>query len=87
VTLHGSWNRQPPSGYEVVFIRFDEGGQPKEAETVLSGFLGQAAGGWSTFGRPCGLAALPDGSLLVGDDANGVVYRLSGAASRARSAR
>jgi glucose/arabinose dehydrogenase len=84
VTLHGSWNRRPPSGYEVVFVRFDGSGMPTGVEPFLSGFLVQAAGGFSTFGRPCGLAVLRDGSLLVGDDANGVIYRVS--AGRSASA-
>ncbi len=83
VTLHGSWNREPPSGYEVVFVRFDEKGEPRGVEPVLSGFLAKGAGGFTTFGRPCGLAEMADGSLLVGDDANGVIYRLAGAAPSA----
>jgi glucose/arabinose dehydrogenase len=80
VTLHGSWNRDPPSGYEVVFVRFDEKGEPRGVEPFLSGFLSKGAGGFTTFGRPCGLAEMADGSLLVGDDANGVIYRLEDAA-------
>jgi glucose/arabinose dehydrogenase len=82
VTLHGSWNREPPSGYEVVFVRFDGSGQPRSVEPILSGFLEGRAGSFTTFGRPCGLAELPDGSLLVGDDASGVIYRLAGEAGR-----
>lgn len=38
VAMHGSWNRQPPSGYEVVFIRFEQG-RPVSIEPFLSGFL------------------------------------------------
>jgi glucose/arabinose dehydrogenase len=87
VTLHGSWNREPPSGYEVVFVRFDESGQPKGVEPFLSGFLSGEAGSFTTFGRPCGLAELPDGSLLVGDDASGVIYRVAAASERASSRR
>jgi glucose/arabinose dehydrogenase len=78
VTLHGSWNRRPPSGYEVVFLRF-ENDVPVAAEPFLSGFLADGPEP-TVFGRPCGLALLPDGSLLVGDDANGVIYRVSAAA-------
>jgi Raf kinase inhibitor-like YbhB/YbcL family protein len=72
VAMRGSWNRKPASGYEVVRIDF-ENGQPKAIEPFLTGFLA----GSETFGRPVGLAQLPDGSLLVGDDTNGVLYRLS----------
>jgi glucose/arabinose dehydrogenase len=83
VTLHGSWNREPPSGYEVVFVRFDASGEPRSVEPFLSGFLASGARGFTAFGRPCGLAEMADGSLLVGDDANGVIYRLEGSAARA----
>lgn len=73
VTLHGSWNRRRPSGYSVVSIKF-QNGEPVSSEPFLTGFL--TNGNKSCFGRPCGLAQLPDGSLLVGDDANGIIYRI-----------
>lgn len=76
VAFHGSWNRQPPSGYEVARVRF-QNGQPVKIETFLSGFLVKLGPDrWGTIGRPFGLAAMPDGSLLVGDDLNGVIYRV-----------
>ena len=74
VTMRGSWNRKPPSGYEVVRIRFQDG-KPVGSEPFLSGFLSN--GGTRHFARPMGLAVAKDGSLLVGDDANGVIYRVS----------
>lgn len=74
VTLRGSWNRRPPSGYEVVRIRFKDG-TPRAFEPFLTGFLGD--GGKHHFARPMGLAVAADGALLVGDDANGVLYRVS----------
>lgn len=74
VAMHGSWNRDEPVGYEVVAIRF-EGGRPVRFEPVLSGFLTRQG---KQFGRPTGLVQLPDGSVLVSEDENGVVYRLSG---------
>lgn len=73
-TMHGSWNRWPPSGYEIVRIRF-RNGEPEKIEPFITGFL--AGDGRSTFGRPCGLALHPDGSLFVSDDATGVIYRVS----------
>ena len=76
VTLHGSWNRTPPSGYEVVRVRF-EAGRPSRIEPFLSGFLRKDGAGWSRFARPVGLGVLPDGSLLVGEDDNGVIYRVT----------
>lgn len=74
VTMRGSWNRNPPSGYEVVRIRFRDG-KPASTEPFLSGFL--TSGGTRHFARPVGLAVAKDGALLVGDDANGVIYRVS----------
>jgi glucose/arabinose dehydrogenase len=73
VTMRGSWNRKPPSGYEVMRIRFKDG-EPKAFERFVSGFL--VNGGKEQFGRPCGMALMPDGSLLFGDDDGGVLYRV-----------
>ena len=76
VALHGSWNRKPPSGYEVGRVRFQDG-KPVKIETFLSGFLvSLGPDRWGAIGRPFGLATMPDGSLLVGDDLNGVIYRV-----------
>lgn len=76
-TMHGSWNRKPPSGYEVVRIRFD-GGKPARIEPFLTGFLVKTGSErWDRFARPMGLAVMKDGSLLVGEDQNGIIYRIS----------
>lgn len=74
VTLHGSWNRDPPNGYSVARLRFDDAGRPEGYEEFLAGFRFD---GNRVFGRPAGLAVLPDGALLVGDDFNGVIYRVA----------
>jgi Raf kinase inhibitor-like YbhB/YbcL family protein len=74
VTMRGSWNRQQPSGYEIVRIRF-ENAQPKAIEPFVTGFL--TDGGKSHIARPVGLAVTKDGSLLMADDANGVIYRIA----------
>jgi glucose/arabinose dehydrogenase len=74
VAMHGSWNRRPAQGYEVVRIRFD-GDRPVAFERFLHGFLIEDGG--AHFGRPAGLAVAKDGSLLVSDDSNGVIYRVS----------
>ncbi|MES5100778.1 YbhB/YbcL family Raf kinase inhibitor-like protein [Agrobacterium sp. BA1120] len=73
-TMRGSWNRNPASGYEIVRIQF-ENGQPKTIEPFLTGFL--TDGGKTHFARPVGLAVAKDGSLLMADDANGVIYRIA----------
>jgi glucose/arabinose dehydrogenase len=54
-----------------------ENGEPASIEPFLSGFLVQLGSNrWGFGGRPFGLATMPDGSVLVGDDANGVIYRV-----------
>ncbi|MAM88581.1 MAG: oxidoreductase [unclassified Hahellaceae] len=74
VAMHGSWNRQNPVGYKVVRIRY-ENGQPKQFEDFVSGFLLEDEK--AQFGRVVGLATYTDGSLLVTDDSNGLVYRVA----------
>jgi len=74
VTMRGSWNRKPASGYEIVRVRFS-GGAPQSVEPFVSGFLSD--GGTTHFARPVGLAVARDGSLLMADDANGVIYRIA----------
>ena len=77
VAMRGSWNRRPPSGYEVVRVRF-ESGRPVGFEPFLQGFLVETeGGGWGHLGRLAGLAETPDGALLLTDDTNGVVYRIA----------
>jgi glucose/arabinose dehydrogenase len=73
VGMRGSWNRKPASGYEVVRIRF-ENGKPTEFQPFLTGFLIEQ--GSAAFARPVGIAVAEDRSLLVGDDTNGVIYRV-----------
>jgi glucose/arabinose dehydrogenase len=73
-TMRGSWNRNPPVGYEIVRIRFDEAGSPAAMESFAGGWL--IDGGRAHFGRLMGLTQAVDGSLLVSDDTNGVIYRI-----------
>ncbi len=83
VARHGSWNRKPPAGYDVVFVRFDERGNPQGLPMpVLTGFL---TGGGETHGRPTWLAWDKAGALLVSDDTAGVIWRVQ-APGAARSA-
>lgn len=74
VAMRGSWNREAPSGYEIVRIHF-ENGQPKSIEPFVTGFL--TDGGKTHIARPVGLAIAKDGSMLMSDDANGVIYRIA----------
>lgn len=77
VTMHGSWNRKPPSGYEVLRVHFEKG-RPTTITPFVSGFLTEGGpSGWSRFARPFGLAVAKDGSLFLGDDQHGIIYRIS----------
>jgi glucose/arabinose dehydrogenase len=74
---HGSWNRNPRSGYKVVFVPFAHGEPAGAPEDVLSGFLnkdGQAQG------RPVGVATDGKGALLIADDVGNIVWRVAPAA-------
>ncbi|MDL2338987.1 MAG: sorbosone dehydrogenase family protein [Pseudomonadota bacterium] len=72
---HGSWNRRPHSGYQVIFVPFD-GDKPSGAAPVdvLTGFLDGHGG---AYGRPVGVALDKTGALLVADDVGNVVWRVS----------
>lgn len=74
IAEHGSWNRSPPAGYDVVYVPFDKRGNPQgRPMPVLTGFL---AGEGKTHGRPTWLAWAKDGALLVSDDTAGIVWRV-----------
>ena len=84
VGQHGSWNRRPRSGYNVVFVPFSGGkpsGRPLE---VLSGFV-SAEG--EAYGRPVGVAIDKRGALLVADDVGNAIWRVSAATAPAAAAR
>jgi glucose/arabinose dehydrogenase len=74
VGQHGSWNRRPPSGYNVVFVPFRDGKPAGKPVEVLSGFLGPEG---EAYGRPVGVAIDKRGALLVADDVGNVVWRVS----------
>jgi Raf kinase inhibitor-like YbhB/YbcL family protein len=77
VAMRGSWNRRPPSGYEVLRVEF-ENGKPVGFQRFLEGFLRQQDdGSYGYLGRLAGLAVGADGSLFVADDSNGRIYRVS----------
>lgn len=74
IAQHGSWNRQPSSGYDVVFVSFDARGNPQgKPVPVLTGFL---TGDGTTHGRPTWLTWASDGALLVSDDTAGIIWRV-----------
>jgi glucose/arabinose dehydrogenase len=73
VVQHGSWNREPPAPPKLLRIHFDSN-QPVWAKDFLTGWQDDQANRW---GRPAGVTIAPDGSLIVSDDAAGLLYRVT----------
>jgi glucose/arabinose dehydrogenase len=71
---HGSWNRNPVSGYKVIFVPFAGGRPSGPPEDVLTGFL-SAEG--EALGRPVGVAVDQSGALLVADDVGNTIWRVT----------
>ncbi|WP_140727298.1 PQQ-dependent sugar dehydrogenase [Pseudomonas sp. Hp2] len=71
---HGSWNRNPPSGYKVIFVPFVDGKPQGMPITVLDGFLDDEGGAQ---GRPVGVTLDKRGALLVADDVGNVIWRVT----------
>jgi glucose/arabinose dehydrogenase len=72
---HGSWNRSPRAGYEVIRVPLHKTGHASgEYEEFLTGFVVDDDNVW---GRPVGVTTAPDGSLLVSDDASGSIWRVT----------
>ena len=79
VARHGSWNRKPAAGYDVVYVRFDERGNPVgKPVTVLKSFLKNDD---ETHGRPTWVAWDRTGALLVSDDTAGIIWRVTAPAA------
>lgn len=76
IAQHGSWNRSVLAGYKVIYIPFENGKPAGKAEDFLTGFIADLDKS-KVHGRPVGLAVLPDGSLLVADDASNTIWRVS----------
>jgi glucose/arabinose dehydrogenase len=74
VALHGSWNRSHKVGYKIVRLKFDHGAPTGGFQDFLTGFVLDEN---RIAGRPSGLAVLPDGSLLVGEDGDGILWKVS----------
>jgi glucose/arabinose dehydrogenase len=76
VAFRGSWNRNQGTGYKIVFVPFGSDNRPTGVyEDFVTGFLIDASEP-RTWGRPVGMLALPDGSLLFTEEANGRIYRI-----------
>src|SRR5438132_5251228 len=74
--FHGSWNRMKRTGYKVVRVPFDHstGKARGEYEDFVTGFVSPDGKVW---GRPVGITVAKDGSLLISEDGNGTIWRVS----------
>ena len=75
VAEHGSWDRTPLSGYQVVYVPFANGMPNGPAQPVVTGF--HSADEKQLFGAPVGLAQDAEGALLIADDVGNVVWRVT----------
>ncbi|MFG3453499.1 PQQ-dependent sugar dehydrogenase [Stutzerimonas stutzeri] len=71
---HGSWNREDPSGYKVVFVPFSNGRPSGEPVDFVTGFRTDEG---KTRGRPVGVTVDPKGAVIVADDLANVVWRVT----------
>jgi glucose/arabinose dehydrogenase len=74
VGQHGSWNREPRSGYKVIFVPFADGRPAGAPVDVLSGFVSDEG---EALGRPVGVAIDAQGALLVADDVGNRIWRVT----------
>jgi len=74
--FHGSWNRVKRTGYKVVRVAVDHstGKARGEYEDFVTGFVTSEGKVW---GRPVGITVAKDGSLLISEDGNGTIWRVS----------
>jgi glucose/arabinose dehydrogenase len=75
ISEHGSWDRSPLNGYQVIFVPFVNGRPAGKPTPVITGFLGKD--NETVHGRPVGLALDQSGALLVADDVGNVVWRVT----------
>ncbi|WP_430642386.1 PQQ-dependent sugar dehydrogenase [Bradyrhizobium aeschynomenes] len=71
---HGSWNRSKRTGYKVIRVRLKGGVPTGEYEDFVTGFVVNDREVW---GRPVGVTVARDGSLLISEDGNGTIWRVS----------
>jgi glucose/arabinose dehydrogenase/cytochrome c2 len=72
--MHGSWNRAFRTGHKVVRVRMKNGKPTGEYDDFLVGFIADDGNAWA---RPVGAVVASDGSLLMSEDGNNTIYRIS----------
>ncbi len=73
IARHGSWNKSTKLGGDVIFVTFNKDGTVKSMEPFITGFLVDN----KYIGRPVDVQPMADGSMLVSDDWNGAIYRIT----------
>ena len=71
---HGSWNRDNPVGYKVIFVPFADGRPAGEPIDFATGFRGDDG---KTRGRPVGVTVDPKGALIIADDLSNTIWRVT----------
>src|SRR3984893_15183194 len=71
---HGSWNRSKRTGYKVIRIRLKDGIPTGEYEDFVTGFVVNDSDVWA---RPVGVTVAKDGALLISEDGNGTIWRVT----------
>ena len=74
IGMHGSWNRDNPVGYKVIFVPFSNGKATGEPIDFATGFRGDDG---KTRGRPVGVTVDPRGALIIADDLSNTVWRVT----------
>lgn len=77
VSEHGSWDRSPLSGYQVVYVPFENGVPKGAAQPLVTGFY--SADEKELYGAPVGLAQDAEGAVLIADDVGNVIWRVKSA--------
>jgi len=70
---HGSWNRSRKFGGDVIAVFLNKDGTVKSSEPFITGFLENN----NYIGRPVDIEFMADGSMLLSDDWNGAIYRIT----------
>ncbi|HSX84096.1 MAG TPA: sorbosone dehydrogenase family protein [Cellvibrio sp.] len=79
VGMHGSWNRENPVGYKVIFVPFRNGRPDGQPVDFVTGFRSDDG---KTRGRPVGVTVDPRGALIIADDLSNTIWRVAPADSQ-----
>ena len=83
IARHGSWNRTNIFGGDIVAVTLDTDGNVNSVKPFITGFVQS-----NTYvARPADVEVMKDGSLLISDDYNGAIYRVTYDASRVSETR